>query len=345
MTVPLRVGLVGAGMVSAFHLPAWKALGSTVELVAMVDADSARARMRADAHGVSAVYPCIEDLFAAHRLDAVDIMTPPASHAALCGAAAAAGVAILCQKPLAPTWQEADGIARDVGDRVRLMVHENWRFRPHYRQIAAWLRGGAIGTWRSCTIGVRSSGLLPDASGRLPALERQPLLARLPRLMIAEVLVHHIDLALWFFGELQVVSAWTRRQVPEVMGESAAQIVLQCPDGRSVVLEGDMADASCGPSLRDSVSIQGEGGRIVLSGDRLALHGGRTEHRMVDFAADYQRSYDSAIRHFALSLLQAAPFETPPAWHLQVLQRAEDAYRCASDGYGVSVPAPASGRR
>jgi predicted dehydrogenase len=265
-------------------------MGRTVELVAVVDADMARAHVRADAYGIPAVYPSVEDMFAAHRLDAVDIMTPPASHAAHCSAAAAAGVAILCQKPLAPSWQEANAIARDVGDRVRLMVHENWRFRPHYRQIAAWLHGGHIGAWRSCTIDVRSSGLLADATGQIPALQRQPLLARLPRLMVAEVLVHHIDLALWLLGDLQVCSAWVRRQAPEVIGESAAQIVLQDHGGRRVVLDGGMADKDCSPVLRDTVSIQGDNGTIVLEHDRLMLRGERSEDQVIDVAADYQRS-------------------------------------------------------
>jgi len=338
VTKPLRIGLVGAGMVSAFHLPAWQALGPQVQLVAIADPDLAQARARADAYRIGSVFSSIDELLAAHRLDAVDIMTPPASHAAHCSAAAQAGVAILCQKPLGPTWQEASAIARNVADRVRLMVHENWRFRPHYRQIAQWLNSGRIGTWQSCTISVRSSGLLPDTAGRVPALLRQPLLARLPRLMVAEVLVHHIDLALWLLGTLRVRSAWADCKVSQVLGESAAQIVLEGSGGRSVVLEGDMADARYGPTLRDSVVLQGDYGTIVLQDDKLALQGDQSEVRGVDFTADYQKSYDATIQHFVSALQQGSPFETPAAWHLRVLQVAEDAYRCVTLNPGSTAP-------
>jgi D-apiose dehydrogenase len=324
---PLRIGLIGAGMVSAHHLPAWRELGSQVVLVAIADQDLAKARSCADAYGIEAAYSSVDEMLAAHQLDAVDVMSPPATHATHCSAAAAAGVAILCQKPLAPTWQQANAIAQEVGHRVRLMVHENWRFRPHYRQIAAWLRSGQIGRWHSCAISVRSSGLLRDAEGRIPALLRQPLLAQLPRLMVAEVLVHHVDLAMWMLGALNVHSAWSRCDVPQVLGESSAQIILQDPDGRRVVIDGDMADVRCGPTLRDGFVLQGDRGTIVLQGDTLALQGDLSEVISVDFTSDYQESYAATILHFVNALQQNTPFETTAAWHLRVLQIVEDTYR------------------
>jgi D-apiose dehydrogenase len=80
--------------------------------------------------------------------------------------AAERGIDVLCQKPLAPTCAEAEALVRDTDGRIRLMVHENRRFRPYYRRIAAWANEGALGTLTSGSIAVRSSGLLPDADGR-----------------------------------------------------------------------------------------------------------------------------------------------------------------------------------
>jgi len=46
------------------------------------------------------------------------------------------GIDIICQKPLAPTWEQARKLVEHVQQKqVRFMVHENWRFQPWYREI------------------------------------------------------------------------------------------------------------------------------------------------------------------------------------------------------------------
>ena len=67
------------------------------------------------------------------------------SHAGIVRMAADRGLAVLCQKPLAPSFAEASALVAQVGDRCRLMVHENWRFRRYYRDLAGMLREGRIG--------------------------------------------------------------------------------------------------------------------------------------------------------------------------------------------------------
>ena len=52
---------------------------------------------------------------------------------------------ILCQKPMTPTLAESEALLADIGKKVRFMVHENWRFRPQYRQAAAWMAQGRTG--------------------------------------------------------------------------------------------------------------------------------------------------------------------------------------------------------
>src|SRR6267142_1364303 len=41
--------------------------------------------------------------------------------------------------------REAEELIAYVGKRVRFMVHENYRFRPHYVQVRQWLQRGRIG--------------------------------------------------------------------------------------------------------------------------------------------------------------------------------------------------------
>jgi predicted dehydrogenase len=314
-------------MVSGFHLPGWRALGDKVELVAIADPDLVKGQARADQFGIGQVYNCMDSMINACQLDAVDIMTPPATHAANCELAAASGIAILCQKPLAPSWSQAAELNQRLAKRVRLMVHENWRFRPHYRLIHQWLKQGRIGNFLHGEIDVRSCGLLADSSHRLPALVRQPLLATLPRLMIAEVLVHHLDIAVWLAGAHVVTSTRIRHDVPQVAGESAARIELANAKQQAIVVAGNMADPQSQPALRDSVRLVGDSGQIELVGTTLKVLSDEPTTHEFDFDSDYSQSYAAAIAHFVCALQADLDFETPPEWHLCVLKLAEEAYR------------------
>ncbi|MFM2051139.1 MAG: hypothetical protein RL682_1630 [Pseudomonadota bacterium] len=327
---PLRIGLVGAGMVSAFHLPAWQRVSDLAQVVAICDLDIGRATAQARAFDIPGVWSDLNAMLDHEHLDAIDVLTPPGAHAEACLAAAQRGIAILCQKPLGPTLKDASMLAAALDNRCRVMVHENWRFRPHYRQVEDWLRNGQIGEPQQAALWTRSNGLLADASGMQPALARQPLLSVLDRLMVAEVLVHHLDIVRWLLGASRVIHARTQYAIAQVAGESMAEIQLALPAGGIVTVGGDMADRDATPSLRDSFSLTGTQGEILLAGDTLTLNGRRSARIQVDLQADYLASYANAIAHFVHALHKDQPFETPVVWHLEVLQTVEDVYRLAA---------------
>ena len=102
---PLRGTLIGAGYFAQFHGEAWKRI-ATAEIVAVVDANADRAREFANRFAIPRVYSSIEAMFDAERPQFVDIVTRPESHLELVTAAAKRGAAVLCQKPMAPTWYE-----------------------------------------------------------------------------------------------------------------------------------------------------------------------------------------------------------------------------------------------
>ncbi len=326
----LRVALVGAGWVSAHHLAGWQSIPA-VEVVAICDRDIGRAHGRALEFGIRGVFDDVGRMLGGTPADVVDVATSPADHGAVCIAALAAGRAVICQKPLAPTLAEAEAIAQAARDRGRMMIHENWRHRPHYVQMKRWLAAGAIGRLRRMRIEVRSSGLLRDAAGRFPAIARQPLLATLPRLMIAEVLVHHLDVAQWLAGAvpLRVVRARIQRTSPAVRGEDTAAIELAGDDGTAVELFGTMTDPTAGAVPMDAVLLDGDRGTLRLEGSRLSVTGGRCDLRLFDLAAGYQESYSSTLRAFVGALARGQRFPTEVDDHLVVLRRVEDAYRAA----------------
>src|SRR4029079_504030 len=120
-SVERRIGLAGAGFVAPHHLKAWQQLRGRASIVAIAEPDVEAARARARTFGVPAVYSSVEELLDRERLDAIDVASPRETHAPICRRAADRGLAILCQKPLAPTLPEAQALVASIGNRVRLM--------------------------------------------------------------------------------------------------------------------------------------------------------------------------------------------------------------------------------
>ncbi len=159
-------------------------------------------------------------------LDALDICSPRQHHAGHVRAGAARGLALLCQKPLGIDLAEAEALVGDVEGKVPLMVHENWRFRPYYRRLAAWLDAELAGEIVSIDFAFHSSGMIAGADGTRPALVRQPFFRSLDRLLVMEVLIHHLDTLRFLFGEFDLVAARLRRSNDDIIGEDSAVLTL-----------------------------------------------------------------------------------------------------------------------
>src|SRR5687768_9801030 len=104
----LRGACVGAGYFSHYQYEAWQRMPE-VEIVALANRSIERGREVAARYHVPRVYPIheFERMLREQKPDFVDLITPPETHADLVAAAAAQGVAIICQKPLAPTWEQS----------------------------------------------------------------------------------------------------------------------------------------------------------------------------------------------------------------------------------------------
>jgi predicted dehydrogenase len=206
------------------------------------------------------------------------------------------------------------------------MVHENWRFRPYYRQVRQWLIEDAVGTPLQCCMALFSSGMLPAANGIRPLLQRQPFMRTLDRMLVMEVLIHHLDTLRFLLGPLTVIDARLARSTPELSGEDAATITLRTGSGARVVLMANVAAAGYPPALVDRLTIIGDAGSINLDGPDLRMAGIRTAALTYDLAESYQQSYDAAIGHFVDCLQSGADFETRLADNLETLRIVESIY-------------------
>jgi predicted dehydrogenase len=326
---PLKVALAGAGMISWHHLVGWRNLGERVRLVAICDPDGANGARRAEEFSIPKVYRDRDTMLDAEAIDALDVASPRETHADWVDAAAARGIDILCQKPMTPTLAESEALVRRVEGKSRLMAHENWRFRPWYRDLKRWIAAGELGDLVLARMAMISSGLLPDATGRRPAIEREPFIQHEERLMIAEMLIHHLDLMRFLCGELRVVAARAAHTIADVRGETVAAIFLETASGVPVEVTGTMAAPGYPPRPPDHLEIVGSKASATFADSELRLHGAKPRSQSYDPERGYQASFDGVIAHFVDCLETGASFETNPFDNLATLRLVEHAYWAA----------------
>src|SRR5690606_38151659 len=116
--------LIGCGFFAVNQMHGWQDLAD-VEIVAICDRDAERLSIVGDQFGVTRRYRSADDMFADGGFDFVDIATTVGSHRALVELAASHKVPAICQKPFAPTLEDAKAMvaAMDAAG-VPLMIHE-----------------------------------------------------------------------------------------------------------------------------------------------------------------------------------------------------------------------------
>lgn len=323
----MRIGVVGAGWVTQYHLPAWQRV-EDAEVVAICDPDPKALATRADAFGIGGRYASLEAMLAGEKLDALDIATPRQFHADNILVGRDHGLPMLCQKPLATDLEQARDLVRRVNGSVPLMVHENWRFRPYYRALRAWIEEGLLGDPIAARLDFHSSGMLADAEGLRPALARQPFFRREARLLVMEVLIHHLDSLRYLLGEFDLHLARLGRSNDEIIGEDSAILSLtRRDDGLPLTISGNLAVHGAPPAPVDQLWLWGSRGTIHLDGSVLRLFGPQPRELRFDPAQSYQAAYDGAIAHFVTALRNKERFETEAADNLNTLALVEAAYR------------------
>ena len=144
----MRIGFVGAGVIAWAHAIGLQAMirAGVVEaaVVAVHDLDDERAAGFAAVNG-AAVTSSVAELL--ERCDAVWVCTPTAAHSLVVEAAAARGVAVFCEKPLAPDLARSEALADTVaGSGVAAQVGLVLRSAPVFRALRDVLASGDLGT-------------------------------------------------------------------------------------------------------------------------------------------------------------------------------------------------------
>jgi predicted dehydrogenase len=141
---PIRLAIVGCGAIAEAHRTAVEESELTT-LVAGVDPDPEARRRAAEAWGCP-TFATIVDMLRETEVDAACVCAPPAFHRELCELLFEAGIHVLCEKPLAPTEDDAIAmVKRAMTAGVVLKVSSKFRYVDDLRSARRKLWEGAIG--------------------------------------------------------------------------------------------------------------------------------------------------------------------------------------------------------
>ena len=143
----MRVGIAGLGAAGLAFLPALRRHPG-FDAVALAEPDPAL-RAHAQSQTGAAGYAGLGELLAHPGLDALILATPTPLHAAQAQRAAAAGLHVLCEKPMATTLEQARAMV-EAAERagVVLQVGHSHSFDAPIREMRALIASGALGPLR-----------------------------------------------------------------------------------------------------------------------------------------------------------------------------------------------------
>jgi predicted dehydrogenase len=336
----LRFALIGAGFWAEYQLAAWHELPGA-RCVAVCDIQRSKAERLAIRFGIASAHEDIRELLAPQSLDFIDIATDVDSHAPLAMQAMEQGVAVICQKPLAATLQQARTLCRAAeAASVPLLVHENWRWQAPIRRMKAILDSGELGTLVRARI---------DFANSFSVFDNQPFLKTLERFILSDVGTHILDVSRFLFGEATDLYCQTRRMRADIAGEDVATVIMRKQNGLTVTC--NMSYASRWEYDRfpqTMIAVEGTRAGVSLGPDYevnlFTAHGKQVEHVAIptypwahpEYAlihasvVDCQRNLLAALRRELLA-------ETTGDDNLQTLALVDAAYESARSGTAVRV--------
>lgn len=256
----LRFAVFGCGFWARFQIGAWSEVEG-VELVALYNRTLSKARTLAEMFGVPRVYDNPEELLNNEQLDFVEIITDVDTHARFTELAVRHGVKnIICQKPMAPDFQEAKRmvtVCKEAG--VKLYIHENYRWQAPIRRFREILDSGVIGKPFKARVSFLSG---------FPVFKNQPFLAELDKFILTDMGSHLFDVTRYLFGEVKTLWCQTKGVTPGIKGEDVAVTMLSMKSGIPVYSELSYASVVEHDSFSTVfILVEGEKGSLYLGPD------------------------------------------------------------------------------
>ncbi|MBS3647810.1 Gfo/Idh/MocA family oxidoreductase [Pseudaminobacter sp. 19-2017] len=336
----MKAGLIGCGFFAVNQMHAWQDVDGA-SVVAICDRDPERLRIVGDQFGIERRYADAGEMLASEKLDFVDVATTVGSHRALVELAAAHKLPVICQKPFAPTLEDAKAMVEACkAAGVPLMIHENFRWQSPIQAVKAAIDTGAIGTPFFGRISFRSA---------YDVFSGQPYLAKGKRFIIEDLGIHILDIARFLLGDVTTLTARTRRVNPAIAGEDVATMLLDHQSGATSVVDCSYATKlAVEPFPETLVEIDGDKGTIRLDqGFQLTVTGEAGSSTtdvsppLLPWASrpwhNIQESVLTIQQHWVDCLRSGRDPDTSGADNLKTFALVEAAYLGAASGQPVAV--------
>jgi myo-inositol 2-dehydrogenase/D-chiro-inositol 1-dehydrogenase len=300
----LRVGIVGAGVMGNDHIARLTHTISGARVSAVIEPNDARARAAAAAAPGAVTFGRIEDALDAGAMDAVIIATPGRFHEPVLLPALAAGISILCEKPLTQdpesSWRVLQAEER-VG-RQLIQVGFMRRFDPEYRQLRGLVDDGRLGQL-----------LMMHAVHRNPS---SPASGYTQQMLVTDSLTHEFDVIPWLADSVlktvQIRSGRRNSRAPEHLAEPVL-LLMQLDNGVLVDVEMNV-NASFGYQVATEAVFESG---VVRIGQPAGLHvwaeGGYRTAEHQTFSTRFRHAYDDQLRSWAQAAREGR-IAGPSAW-------------------------------
>ena len=316
----LRWGIAGCGWVARDYVAPAIVQSANGVLAALYDVSLPALHRMRDAFTAAATYDDADKFFG--DVDAVYVASPNHAHRTLVEAAARAGCAVMCEKPMATSLADAQGmIAACERAGVSYATAFDQRFHPAHQHIAAMLRQGSIGTVTAlriaycCWVGPEFQGdnwrIDPSRAGGGAMIDLAP---------------HGLDLASHLLGEaLTDVAALGQSRVHRYAVEDGAMLIARSVGGVLVQLH---VAYNCPEMLpRRRLEIVGTAGQIAATDTMGQTAGGTVQLidakdgsvRMLDVPGAERSPFLNQVEAFAESVLTGRPFCVPASHDLHVM--------------------------
>ncbi len=328
MKPALRVGVIGVGAISQVALLPTLARLRGAQLVALCDNDGPKARALAERLDVPDVFTDIDEMLEFDELDAVVISTPSHLHEPHVLSALAAGVHVLCERPLALNVRGIERIlAAATRSDKKVAVANNHRFRSDVQAVAAFLRGGELGKLS----GVRTGAYQTKRAAEGWRLRR----AEAGGGVFMDQGFAMLDLALWLadFPEPVRVSAHMDRGRGASAVEDAMLAFVELEQGKTIVI--DVSWSVTAQEDRWWFDILATRGSAQLSPFKVVKALNATPADVTPRGAAVResavtQSYRAELAHFLAVLREEASYEAPTD-QLIVHRIAEAIYKSADE--------------
>jgi len=283
VTVPVGVGVLGAGGWSLVaHLPAF-AREPRARLVAICDVDADRARAAAAAFDIPRVYDDPRDLLDDPGVRIVDVCTTTDTHESMARLAIESGRHVLSEKPVAAdaaATERLANLAREAGVRHKVMY--TFRYAPAIRHLLELIDTGALGTVFHVH-GFEQNPQFLDPETPLRQVPDDEPAGRLRPSSVIEYGSHLLNLMRACGGEISAVASSMANFLPErrlrgIDGIAAARIedatvgLVRFANGAHGMLQ--TSHVSIGPSPGVELRVYGSRASAVA---RVAVGAGRSE--------------------------------------------------------------------